>query len=120
MHEAFELGDGTEGAGIVMVIPGRSLASTCRRPRRRTSARTRPFDGYDDFLAALIDETRGFAGQVVLVHGDTHYFKVDKPLLDQAHLIPNFTRLETFGSPNVHWVRVSVDPASREVFSSTR
>jgi hypothetical protein len=54
---------------------------------------------------------------VLLVHGDTHFFKLDKPLLKQDDLIENFTRLETFGSPNVHWVRVTVDPASREVFT---
>jgi hypothetical protein len=41
---------------------------------------------------------------------------VDKALVDQAHLIPNFTRVETFGSPNVHWVKVTVDPYSRNLF----
>jgi hypothetical protein len=56
---------------------------------------------------------------VVLVHGDTHYFKVDKPLIDQANLVPNLTRVETFGSPNVHWVRVDVAPGSRTVFTFT-
>jgi len=75
------------------------------------------YDGYDAFLAALTAETLDFAGQVVLVHGDTHFFKVDKPLVDQAHLIPNLTRVETFGSPNVHWVRVTVDPRSRNLFN---
>ena len=64
----------------------------------------------------LIAETRAFSGEVVLVHGDIHFFKVDKALVDQAHLIPNFTRVETFGSPNVHWVKVTVDPHSRNLF----
>jgi len=36
--------------------------------------------------------------------------------VDQAHLVPNLTRLETFGSPNVHWVKVTVDPRSRNLF----
>ena len=74
-------------------------------------------DGYDNFLSALIAETQSFAGQVVLVHGDTHFFKIDKPLLDQAHLLQNFTRVETFGSPNVHWVKATVDPRTRNVFT---
>ena len=52
----------------------------------------------------------------MLVHGDTHFFKLDKPLLNQANLVANFTRLETFGSPNVDWVRVQVDPHSRSFF----
>ncbi len=51
------------------------------------------------------------------MHGDTHFFKLDKPLIKQSDLIENFTRLETFGSPNVHWVRVTVDPNAREVFT---
>jgi hypothetical protein len=73
-------------------------------------------DGYDNFIAALIAETKAFTGQVVLVHGDIHFFKVDKVLVDQAHLIPNFTRVETFGSPNVHWVKATIDPRSPNLF----
>ncbi len=53
------------------------------------------------------------------MYGDTHFFKLDKPLLDQAHLLEKFTRLETFGSPNVHWVRVDVDPTTQYVFTFT-
>jgi hypothetical protein len=73
-------------------------------------------DGYDNFIAALIAETKAFTGQVVLVHGDIHFFKVDKVLVDQAHLIPNFSRVETFGSPNVHWVKATIDPRSPNLF----
>ena len=80
--------------------------------------RTLPgFDGYNAFLAALLQETKAFAGQVALVHGDTHFFKVDKPLVNQANLVANFTRVETFGSPNIHWVQVTVDPRSRNLFT---
>lgn len=67
-------------------------------------------------LDTLLTETRNFAGQVVLVHGDTHYFKIDKPLIDQAHLVENFTRVETFGSPNVHWTKATVDPHDPNLF----
>ncbi len=75
------------------------------------------WEGYNDFLKVLTDETNNFAGEVVLVHGDVHFFKVDKPLVDQAHLVKNFTRVETFGSPNVHWIKVSVNPESRSLFT---
>jgi len=35
---------------------------------------------------------------VVDVHGDSHYFRVDKPLLDTlGRRLENFTGLETFG-----------------------
>jgi len=54
---------------------------------------------------------------VLLIHGDTHYFKLDKPLYSPSKTLPNFSRLETFGSPLIHWVRVSVDTSSPEVFT---
>ena len=75
------------------------------------------YDGYDAFLAALAAETLAFSGQVVLVHGDTHYFKVDQPLLDATHLLRNFTRVQTYGSPNINWVQVTVDPRNRALFA---
>jgi hypothetical protein len=75
--------------------------------------------GFSDFLAALETELLSFDKPVVLVHGDTHYFRVDKPLFGSTsrRMIEHFTRVETFGSPNVHWVRVLVDPASPQVFT---
>jgi hypothetical protein len=75
------------------------------------------YDGYNEFLRVLTEETNNFAGEVVLVHGDVHFFKVDKPLVNQEHLVKNFTRVETFGSPNVHWIKVSVHPESRNLFT---
>jgi hypothetical protein len=32
-------------------------------------------------------------------------------------MVENFTRLETFGHPDAHWVRVVLDPADPQVFS---
>ena len=115
MHEAFELARSGKAAGIVLVFqadPGFDLPETEKKNERKDPA----FDGYTSFLDKLVEEARSYAGQVLIVHGDTHYFKVDKPLIDQAHPIPNITRLQTFGSPNANWVRVDVDPASRDVF----
>jgi hypothetical protein len=51
------------------------------------------------------------------VHGDTHYYKIDKPLIDATHLLPNFTRVQTFGSPNIHWLRVTADASTSDVFT---
>jgi len=73
--------------------------------------------GYREFMNRLVKETEAFKGQVLLVHGDTHFFKMDKPLYSPAKLLPNLTRVETFGSPSIHWVRVTVDPASHHVFN---
>jgi hypothetical protein len=115
MREAFALARRDGAPGIVLVMqadPGFDLPETAADERKSPDV-----DGYTAFLDALVAETRAFAGEVLLVHGDTHYFKVDKPLIRQSELIANFTRLETFGSPNAHWVRVVVDAAMRGVFA---
>jgi len=58
------------------------------------------------------------------VHGDSHYFRIDKPFLNsKGQRLENFTRVETFGdnqangTNDVNWLKVLVDPASREVFA---
>jgi hypothetical protein len=73
--------------------------------------------GYRNFMKSVVRQTETFKGQVLLVHGDTHFFKLDKPLYSPTRLLPNLTRLQTFGSPSLHWVRVTVDPASDNVFT---
>jgi hypothetical protein len=59
---------------------------------------------------------------VLLVHGDTHRFRVDSPLRDPASGAPvaNFTRMEVFGSPGMNWVRIRViEDAERIGFEVT-
>ena len=95
---------------------------TCVRPFNSQCVangdpKTAGYDGYTNFLNALMAETSAFAGHVLLVHGDTHFFKVDQPLVTQANLIPNLTRVQTFGSPNINWVEVTVEPKDRALFT---
>jgi len=75
-------------------------------------------NGYLDFIDQLRAETQDFPGQVVLVHGDTHFFRIDQPLKDlrSGETIRNFTRVETYGSPTMGWVRGTVDAAAPQVF----
>ena len=77
-----------------------------------------PF-GFADFLRALEEEVSAFDRPVALVHGDTHFFRVDKPLrfAKNQRAYEHFTRVETFGSPHVHWVRATVDVSDPQVFS---
>jgi len=75
--------------------------------------------GYRDLLRVLETETLAFEKPVVLVHGDTHHFRIDNPLLSSKSRRPieNFMRVETFGNPDVHWLRVTVDPRDPNVFT---
>ena len=66
--------------------------------------------GYRELLGAFVAESRGFAGEVLLVHGDTHRYRVDRPLRDLQTRAPvaNFTRVEVHGHPAMNWVRIRV------------
>jgi hypothetical protein len=70
-----------------------------------------------NFNTELRRQVIAFAGQSLLVHGDSHYFKIDKPLnYDNGQVVEKFTRVETFGAANTHWVSLTVDPQDRQLF----
>jgi hypothetical protein len=74
--------------------------------------------GYKDFLNQLREETLAFAGQVVLVHGDSHRQQVNQPMRDPTtkEVVTNFTRVETYGSPWMGWIKATVDAKDPKVF----
>jgi hypothetical protein len=115
MHDAFEKAKTTKDAGVMIVLQA-DLGFDIPETEEVDESRLPEKSGYAAFLDAVIKETSAYSGQVVLVHGDTHFYKIDKPLIDATHLLPNFTRVQTFGSPNVHWLRVTVDVSSPNVF----
>jgi len=93
-----------------------------RSSRNSVSARRRPAnaaDGYAQFRQELLAHTLAFGKPVILIHGDTHRHRVDQPLVDPATQKPvgRFTRIESFGSPSVDWIRVSVDPADPKLLA---
>lgn len=72
---------------------------------------------YNEFFADLRRVAATVANPVLVVHGDTHLYRVDKPFKDAAGKpLVNVTRLETYGSPQVGWVRVTVDRTDPAVF----
>jgi len=89
--------------------------------------------GFQEFIRVIEDETKSFGKPVVLVNGDSHYFRVDKPLPTIAFdpklefqpgpwesaepRLKNFTRVETFGTVNSDWIKVTVDPRDPSVFT---
>jgi hypothetical protein len=73
---------------------------------------------FDETLAAIRAVARALPKPVLLVHGDTHNYQVDAPFNDELGVaVPNITRVETYGSPIVGWVKVSVDTADPRLFS---
>ena len=66
---------------------------------------------FQPVLTRLAEHTAAFPGQVLLIHGDSHEYRLDHPLTRPGgnEVLGNFTRLETYGSPDIGWVRVVVD-----------
>lgn len=74
-------------------------------------------EGYREFLEKLQAETMNFAGQVVVVHGDSHMSRIDHPLRDaQGKRLTNLTRVETFGYPLMGWTRGTIDTDAPTLF----
>jgi hypothetical protein len=130
LHDSFRAAK-EDGSAAVMIVaqanPGFDVADPTRAPLRdpKTLVETdgQP-DGFHDFLSALRDEVIAFRKPVAFVHGDSHYFRLDKPFLNAAgQRLETFTRVETFGdnaatgNNDVQWVKVLVDPHSRDVFA---
>ena len=86
----------------------------------RVAPEASEIEGHRRFLAALESETLAFNRPVLFIHGDSHYFRIDKPLYDSKskRMIEDLTRIESFGSPDVHWIRVTVDLAKPALFSA--
>jgi len=104
--------------------PPAATRLVCRGAPGTESPCLAPRGGLEPLYSVLEREVTAFGKPVVLATGDLHYFRVDKPLLvegtrgdEDPRTVENFTRVEAFGSPSIHWVRIGVDPRDRDVFS---
>ena len=117
MREAFAHARETNARAVMLVMQANPIFDSPDTPAvdEREAAGD---DGFRALVDELRTETAAFGGPVLLVHGDTHEFRIDKPLDDaQGNRLLNFTRLETFGETDPHWVKVIVDPRDPEVFT---
>jgi hypothetical protein len=73
---------------------------------------------FEPFLASVREAAERLRRPVLLVHGDTHFYRADQPFRDaMGEALPHLARLETYGSPFVGYVRVEVDPSTPGVFT---
>jgi hypothetical protein len=110
LAQAFALARSKKLAGVLIAVQA--------NPEFEAASAGHPKPGYRDFIDQLREETQAFTGQVVLVHGDSHSQQINQPLLDAAGkaVVPNFTRVETFGFPFMGWIKGTVDVADPKVF----
>jgi hypothetical protein len=111
MKEAFAMASQRDARAVMLNIQA--------NPHFEMASTNHLRSGFNDMLRVLEEQTVAFGKPVVLVHGDSHYFRIDKPLVGSrtGRRLENFTRVETFGNPDVHWLRVSVDERDPNVFT---
>jgi hypothetical protein len=111
IKEAFALARRNQSRAVMLILQANPF------PERGSTNRMHA--GFRSMFELIEQETITFKKPVVLVHGDTHYFRIDKPLVGSKskQRIENFTRVETFGNPDVHWLRVTVNPRDPDVFT---
>ncbi len=110
LRESFRFAAESGKSGVMVIIHA--------NPRFPSPGALPKRNPYGALLAALEREVRAFGKPVVLVHGDTHHFRLDQPMFDSQNgqRIGNFTRVETFGTPDVRWIKGTVDVRDPKVF----
>lgn len=109
IDETFNRAEAANSAGVMIAMQA--------NPGLESAAGSTARLGFDEVIARITARTIAFGKPVLLAHGDSHYFRVDKPLVNAGVSLENLTRVENFGSPNVHWVEVFVDARDPHVFS---
>lgn len=118
LKEGFEHAARNKSRGVMILTQANMFPASPPSPPEANPS------GLSEIRRAVEKETRALGKPVVLVHGDTHYFRIDNPFHQRPKrgtagepAIANFLRVETFGTPNHHWLQVTVEPNNPNVFS---
>jgi hypothetical protein len=111
LRSAFADAKASGAAGVAVFMHANPLPSAAARAARP--------NGFAPITTLLRELALDYDRPVALVHGDTHYFRVDKPFEEAGtfKVYGRITRAETFGDPNSHWLRMTVNPDDPDVFS---
>lgn len=124
LERAFQLAQRQKLRGLVIAV---QADPHFELPMRAPDPTSRVRDGYYEFKLQLRQLAARYAGSVLLAHGGTLGFRVDRPLLDaRGRPVPNVVRVTGAGSPprsargrpdTGGWLRVVVDPRGQHVFT---
>ena len=114
IREAFAIAAKEEARAVMLIMQA--------NPHFDEAATNSMRRGFNEMLRAMEQETIAFGKPVVLVHGDSHYFRIDQPMIGSKskRRVENFLRVETYGNPDVHWLRATIDPNDPNVFRFDR
>jgi hypothetical protein len=111
LRELFAAAEREGLRGIALFMQANPFGGLERRPPEA------PPSGFTELMLELRRLTLESERPVLLVHGDSHTFRTDKPLTDElGRSLFHFTRAETFGSPDLHALRIVVDPRDPNLF----
>jgi hypothetical protein len=110
IDEAFARARATDAAGVFLLMQANPRFDLPPTHAERLA--------FEPLLQRLRARSLAFGRPVVLAHGDFHELIIDQPLAgaEEEAPVPNLTRVQTFGSPRIRWIRVRVDPASPALF----
>jgi len=131
LHKAFQTARDNRLLGVMILTQANMFETFMDTSTGATHS------GFSDFIAALRDETKKFSGEVVMVSGDSHYMRIDKPMTEKypgcvsstgdckaiatpaespGDRILNFTRVEVPGDGDVHYIICHVRVIPNRVF----
>jgi hypothetical protein len=82
--------------------------------------------GFTEIVRRLADRSREFDGQVLLLQGDSHRYRVDRPLAGGHEgygitgPVTNLTRIVVEGETATEWLRLTVNPRAAQLFTWQR
>jgi hypothetical protein len=108
LYESFEAAVRAGASAVVVAFHAQIFDADSERDRA----------AFAPLHEALLELATHIGRPVLVVHGDGHTYTVDRPLRDPASgaTIANLQRLETYGSPDIGWVDVVVNPGATEPF----
>ena len=101
IDRAFDAAERARASGVVIGMQADTFAGST---------------AFDRINARLEQRARQFKRPVLLLQGDTHVYKTDRPLAGA----PNLVRVVVEGETASEWLRLTVDPRTRDVFSWKR
>ncbi len=123
INEAFDQAEESRAAGVVI-----GLQADMWDPPATVAA----LGGFTPIVQALASRTAAFGKPVLLLAGDSHQLKIDRPLANSGPdaftafnaiygttaPVPNLTRIVVQGSTSLpsSWVRLTIDPRSADLF----
>ncbi len=111
VDRAFELAQTIKARGVVLAFQANPVFE--QPPGSKARA------GFDGVLGRIKTKAQAFGRPVALLHGDRHLFIHDRPFArasEPAPQVPSVIRVQTYGSPLLHWVKFTVDPSKPELF----